>query len=508
LAAHILSIKIEIKLAFPSNQLIKRAESGEFMGIRKSASSAYVPLAFFAALLMLALSMTCGGGGGGGGGGVIPPATGFVTATISDPLSCQIPNGPFKNVWVTITLVRAHTSSTAGPNDSGWATLVDLQNNPTQIDLLSLPSPDCLLTQLGSTIGIAAGQYQQIRLHLLSNNPGPGEALPAPNNCNGSGFNCVVAADGTIQTLLVSSESQTGIKIPSGQIAGGNFTVTANQGINLNIDFDACSSIVQQGNGQFRLKPVLHAGEISLNSNSISGIVVDSLSHTPITNAIVFVEQPDPTNPNIDRIIAQTTTVSQGQFIICPLPPGTYDVVAAAKTTSPSVTTYNATITLQVPSGTTMGNIPLVPGVAITPATVSGQVTTTSPVGLPTTADINLSALQPVGSLLVTIPPLENSTPNVTSDGGSVSYTLVLPAGNPQVGTFNGSPQTAYTPPISGQGIYQLNARVFTPMSSGSNPGSPDCSPSSLPLSFGASTLVAVSPGAVITQDFTFTGCQ
>jgi hypothetical protein len=503
LAAQILSIKIEIKLASPSNQLSKRAESGEFMGIRKSSSSVYVPVAFFAALLMLALSMTCGGGGGGGG--VTPLPTGSVTTIISDPPPCEIPNGPFKNVWVTITLVRAHTSSTAGPNDSGWVNLVDLQSNPTQIDLLSLPSPDCLLTQLGSAISIAAGQYQQIRLHLLSNNPAPGEAFPAPNICNGSGFNCVVAADGTIQTLLISSESQTGIKIPSGQIAGGNFTVTAGQNINLNIDFDACSSVVQQANGQFRLKPVLHAGEISLNSNSISGIVLDSRSGIPITNAIVFVEQSDPMNPNIDRLIAQTTTGPLGQFIICPLPPGTYDVVAAARTTS---FTYNPTITLQVPSGTTMGNIPLVPGVAIPPATVSGQVTTTNPIGLPTTADINLSALQPGGSLLVTIPPLGNSTPNVTSDGGSVSYTLVLPAGNPQVGTFNVSPPTAYTPPLAGQGIYQLNARVFTPMSSGSNPGSPDCSPSSLPLSFDASTLVAVSPGSVITQDFTFTGCQ
>jgi hypothetical protein len=469
--------------------------------MRKSPSSVYVPLALFAVLLMLSLLMTCGGGSGGGG---TPLPTGSVTTTISDPPTCQVPNGSFQNVWVTITLVRAHTSSTAGPNDSGWVNLVDLRSNPTQIDLLSLPSPACLLTQLGSANGISAGHYQQIRLHLLSNNPSPAEALPAPNICNGSGFNCVVvvAADGTIQTLplLISSEAQSGIKIPPGQIAGGNFTVTSDQSSLLNIDFDACSSVVQQGNGQFRLKPVLHAGEISLSSNSISGKVVDSLSNTPITNAIVFVEQSDPINPNIERIIAQTTTGSLGEFIICPLPPGTYDVVAAAKTTS---FTYNPTITLQVPSGTAMGNIPLVPEGAIEPATVNGQVTTTNPVGLPTTADINLSALQPVGSFLVTIPPLGNSTPSVTSsDGGSVSYRLVLPASNPQVGIFSVSPPTGYTPPVSGPAIYQLNARSFTPMSSGSNPGSPDCSPSN------ASTQIIVAPGQVITQDFTFTDCQ
>ncbi len=181
-------------------------------------------------------------------------------------------------------------------------------------------------------------------------------------------------------------------------------------------------------------------------------------------------------------------------------------MVAAARTTiPPNLTnfTYNPTITLQVPAGTAMGNIPLVnPQLAINPATVSGQVTTTNSVG-PTTADISLSALlpvQPAGSFLVTIPPLQNSTSNLTSDVGS--YRLVLPASNPQVGTFNGSPQTAYTPPPSGQPTYQLEARVFTPMSF-SNPGSPDCSPSSL------STPQPVSPGSETTnQNFPFIGCQ
>ena len=44
----------------------------------------------------------------------------------------------------------------------------------------------------------------------------------------------------------------------------------AGQTKDLNIDFNACASIVQQGNGQFRLKPVLHAGEVSLDSRAES----------------------------------------------------------------------------------------------------------------------------------------------------------------------------------------------------------------------------------------------
>lgn len=471
--------------------------------MKKPAFSSYGSLALcLGAFLTLALLVTCGGGDGGGGG-TPSISTGTVTTTISDPPTCQVPNGSFQNVWVTITRVRAHTSSTAGPNDNGWVDLVDLRTNPPQLDLLSLASPACLLTQLGSTSGIAPGQYQQIRLHLLSNSPGIGEATPGVNNCNGSGFNCVITASGTTQTLLLSSEAQTGIKIPTGQITGGSFSVSAGQSTNLNLDFDACSSIIQQGNGQFRLKPVLHAGVISPAGNFINGTVVDRVSGKAIQNAIVLIEQSDPNNPTIDRIIAQTTTGSTGDFIICPLPAGTYDVVVAAKT---SLTTYNATVTLQVPLGTTMGNIPLVPETQVVPGTISGQISTTNSVGLPTTADLNLSALQQAGSLLVTIPPLANSTPNVTSENGTVSYTLVLPASNPSVGTFSASSSTFYPLPVAGPAIYFANAQAFVPTNSSLNPGSSNCNPSSLPALF--NTQLIVSPGGAATQDFAFTGCQ
>jgi hypothetical protein len=348
----------------------------------------------------------------------------------------------------------------------------------------------------------------QIRLYLLSNTPGPGEAFPTPNNCDGTGFNCVITASGAIQTILISGEAQTGIQIPSGQIAGSSFTLTAGQGINLNIDFDACSSIIQQGNGQLSLKPVLHAGVISLNNNFISGTVVNNVTKGSIPNATVFVEQADPNNLNIDRIIVQTTTGAVGDFIICPLPSGSYDVVVAT-TDSRTNTTYNATVTLRVPLGTTMGQIPMVPQTGVVPGTISGQVNTVNPVGLPTSVNLSLSALQQAGSLLVTIPPLPTSTPtNLPSENGIANYTLLLPAGNPLVGTFSASPPTFYTPSVPVPGIYFVNAQAFTPMSSNLNPGSPDCNPSSLPVSFNGTTQLTLVPAGTVTQNFPFTGCQ
>ncbi len=459
-------------------------------------------LLFLGGALILFLSVTCGGGGGGSS--TSTPTPGSVQVSISDPPTCLVPNGNFQNVWVTITRVRAHTSSTAAPTSSGWVELVDLRNHPVQLDLLSLSSAACLLTVLGTATGVPAGTYQQIRIVLLSNSPASGESLPAINNCDGSGLNCVVTAGNATQSLLLSSEAQTGIKIPPGQIAGGSFIVSSGLVTNLNINFDACSSIVREASGQFRLKPVLHAGEISVSVNSISGRVVDRFTNGAIPNAVVFAEQGDPSTPSIDRVIAQTTTGGDGSFTLCPLPSGTFEVVVTAKT---AIQSYITAATLRVPVGTIMGNIPLTPQPNVPPATIAGSIQATNMGGALTTVDMNLSALQAVNSQLVTIPPLANSTPDVAVDGTAI-YTLNIPATNPSVGVFSASPPTFYAPPAPGTAVYWVNARAFTPMNAALNPGDPDCSPSSLPAVFDSTTLLPVTPGGVTPHDFFFTACQ
>ena len=444
----------------------------------------FLPLVIFA--------VSCGGGGGDSGGS---SSTGTVNTSISDPPTCQT---TFPHVWVTITRVRAHTSGNAGESDSGWIDLLDLRDHPKQIDLMNLSQTGCLLTQLGSTSGIPAGQYQQIRLYLLSNT-----APQKPNNCDTvNGFNCVVTSTGT-QILELSSEVQTGIKIPSGQIAGGKFVVPAGKVVDLNIDFDACSSIVQQPNGQFRLKPVLHAAELSLN-NSISGTVLDKNSGSGISGAVVFLEQKD--LAGIDRMIMQTTSKSEGTFIFCPVPAGSFDVVADALVedlSAGTTTVYNATITLGVPSGTAMGNIPLIPEtVNKLPAEIRGQVTTSTG-SAATQADVSVSALQTANTILVTIPLLGSFNPNnidvITEAGGGcppntdcAEYALFVPASNPLVGTFTLGQLTKYDGPAGPPINYTVNAQAA------------DCSSVS-PSSTGT---VPVQPGVVPGPRFDFTGCQ
>src|SRR5690242_1112783 len=228
-------------------------------------------------LAALAFLVSCSGSNT-----MMTPGQATITVSLSDPPSCMPPNGQFTHVFITVRSVQAHTSASATDSTPGWQELApQLADAPMQIDLFSKPETTCILAQLGSA-SLPVGNYQQIRLLLESNTPAAGAAVPSPNACAGNGFNCVVRSDNSIHELVLSSEDYTGLKIPPGQIVGGPLQVSAGQSIDLNIDFNACASIVQQGNGVFRLKPTLTAGQVGANASGIGGQVVDSQTKAPI----------------------------------------------------------------------------------------------------------------------------------------------------------------------------------------------------------------------------------
>ena len=439
-------------------------------------------------------------------------STGLVNVRISDPATCSAPQGAYSHIYVTITDVQINASASAGANDSGWIDLTPgLSQNPQQVDLLGQANNQCFLATLGATTALQPGTYQQIRITLASNN-----ATMANNLC-GSTANCVMLSStpNSAQPLLLSSESQTGIKIPSGQIAGGQFTIAAGETKDLDIDFIACESIVAQGNGQFRLKPVLHAGEITLTSSSINGTIVDSATGQMIAGGttVVALEQKD--SSGVDRVIMETTTDASGSFSFCPVAAGTYDIVAVA--VSGTQVSYGAAVVTGVQPGNALGNVPLVAQSGTTAAaSITGQITTSTG-SAATAADISVSALQQIGtSQWVTIPLASQSATagNVTTAQGTTcatntdcaTYTLSIPALNPSIGPFTASTTQTLAPPAVGPINYTIDALAFTT----DGTSTPNCTPSELQASTNSSNApLTVAPGTSTTAaTLSFSGCQ
>jgi hypothetical protein len=432
-----------------------------------------------------------------------------VQVSLSDPATCSAPLGSFSHIYVTVTDVRIHQSATASDTDSGWVDLAPgLASSPVQVDLLGAPT-QCFLKMLGSS-ELQPGTYQQIRI-LLADNSG----TVSGNQC-GSAANCVVLASDPLnpRPLQLSSESKTGIKIPSGQIAGGKFVVAAGESKDLNLDFNACRSIVTEGSGSFRLKPVLHAGEVAQQA-AISGTVIDAGTQAAIVggNTVVALEQND--GNGVDRVVMETVTDSNGAFSFCPIPSGSYDIVVSA--INGAGVAYAATVITGVQSSAALGQVPLTP--ALVPASFMGTITTSTG-SAATSADLSLSALQSVmvngSNLLVTVPLAAQSASTatlMTAPGAScpantdcVSYTLSVPAANPSVGAFSSSGNQSPALPTAGTVNYTLDAAAFVPGSA----GQADCSPSDVQTSqTSGSTPLTVTPGASVTAaTLSFTGCS
>jgi hypothetical protein len=213
--------------------------------------------------------------------------------------------------------------------------------------------------------------------------------------------------------------------------------------------------------------------------------------------------------------VQQTTADASGNFVFCPVLDGTYDVVVAA--VNGSGVAYAATVTTGVADGTAMGNIPLIAttGASTAVASINGQVTTSTGAAA-TSADIELSALQPIGNnVLATIPLATQSAVTLSLatvpdaacpvNTNCASYTLSVPGLNPNVGAFN-SGGTTYTHNIVDPVGYTVGARAFVPLSG----GTANCNPAELTTNTlqGGGALVVTPGGSVTASTLAFTSCQ
>ncbi|MBO6587183.1 MAG: DUF4382 domain-containing protein [Gracilimonas sp.] len=167
-----------------------------------------------------------------------------------------------------------------GAEDNGWYSILD---DSMTVNLLDYQNGNTL--ELGET-ELEAGQYNQIRLILGDNNN--------------------VVIDGETYNLSTPSAQQSGFKLLV------NATVEEDQVYELVIDFDASQSIVETGNGNYILKPVLRTVDLEEQA-SISGTVL-----------------PVEAEPFVYAIVGQDTVGTQpdeeGNFKLVGLEDATYNV--------------------------------------------------------------------------------------------------------------------------------------------------------------------------------------
>jgi hypothetical protein len=286
----------------------------------------------------------CGGGGGIEGTGAA--AMGTLRMSITDAPSCG-----YDAVYLTIDRIRVNQSGNAGDADSGWSDIV--LSPAKRIDLLTLSNG--VLEELGQTT-LPTGKYTQMRLVL------------APNTAASPLANSVTPTGGSETALTTPSAQQSGLKL------NVDIDIPADKVVDFAIDFDACKSIVKRGNsGQYNLKPVVTVIPVLSDAGlRVVGHVDPAIALGSTSVSLQLNGVP----------VKATVPDATGQFVLYPVPVGSYDLVVSA---AGRVTAVMTAVPVVSTAFTVVNSaaLPIVPG-ASAMRTVTGVVS-------PATASIRAS---------------------------------------------------------------------------------------------------------------------
>lgn len=220
----------------------------------------------------------------------------------------KLTDSPGNYQEINIDFLEARVHINEGP---GWITLT---SNAGIYDLLKLTNgTDTLI----ANALLPVGTISQVRLILGSDN--------------------TIKVNDTIHELKTPSAEQSGLKINVHQALADDITYT------LLLDFDAAKSIVETGNGEYILKPVIRAIAQPLDGG-IKGIVSPAVSN-PAVYAILGSDS------------VSTYPDTNGNFLIKELPAGNYKVCFEPATGYNDTTVTGVVVTTGVI--TDMGIIPI-----------------------------------------------------------------------------------------------------------------------------------------------------
>ena len=229
---------------------------------------------------ILAVCATLAGCGGGGSGPSTTASTGTLRVAMVDAPALDI-----ASLDVTISQVQAHISDTGNADDTDESHFKTLSSGAQSINLF--PGTVKAEALLGSGT-LPSGRYSQIRLLVTS---------ATVTNKAGQTF-----------PVTVPGGSQSGLKV------NVDYSINSNNINTVLLDFDIAHSLIQQGNGNYRLKPVIK-GVVKVLSGTITGTVKDATGAL-LAGAVVTATSSAGTSSSI--------TLPDGSFKAWALLPGTY----------------------------------------------------------------------------------------------------------------------------------------------------------------------------------------
>jgi len=203
--------------------------------------------------------------------------------------------GPYTAVYVDLQSVEI----------TGNGSTVVLNTTPGIYNLLNFSNGVDTLIASGS---LSINKVEQIRLIL------------GPNN--------TVVKNGITYPLSTPSAQQSGLKLQVHQ------DLQPGVAYYVLLDFDANSSIVEQGNGSYSLKPVIRTIETAL-----SGAIKGKISQAGVMASVTVTSGSNSYS---------TVVNANGEFLVAGLPPGTYSVIVLPLLPFNTVTLSNISVSTGV----------------------------------------------------------------------------------------------------------------------------------------------------------------
>lgn len=133
-------------------------------------------------------------------------AMGNVRASVVTSAVCKGCNsgGDVEHVFVTVRGIQLHANTLDGGGSPEWVELdPQLANAPRSMDLIG----NSLAENLVTNASVPAGYYREVRVQFLQEGTA-NKGLPAAGNpCATLGGNCLVRADGSVETLRLPGEA-------------------------------------------------------------------------------------------------------------------------------------------------------------------------------------------------------------------------------------------------------------------------------------------------------------